>query len=89
MYDKIKCSRHVHVRNMVYAMDKGRTNFFSAKLYPKGIKYENSWFVNGRWYTYRNLLPVKRNYLIDTATKEREELTDQNTITRDTLLEKI
>ena len=86
---KIKCERHVHVRNMVYAMDKGRTNFFSAKPYPKEMQHGNTWFVNGKWYTYRNFLPVKRNYLSDTATKEREELADQNTFSRDKLLEKI
>ena len=89
MYDKIKRERHVHVRNMVYAMDKGRTNFFSAEPYPKGMQHGNAWFVNGKWYTYRNLLPVTRDYLSDTATKEREELTDQNTTSKDTLLEKI
>ena len=49
MYDKIKCSRHVHVRNMVYVMDKGRTNFFSAEPYPKASSMEKHglWMVDG------------------------------------------
>ena len=72
---------------MVYAMDKWRVNF-SAKPYPKEMQHGNTWFVDGRLYTYRNLLPVTRDYLSDTATKEREELTDQNTTSRDKLLEK-
>ena len=52
-------------------MNKGGTNFFSAESYPKGIKRGNSWFVNGRWYTYRNLLPVTRNDLNDAELEER------------------
>ena len=71
MYDKIKKAERVHVRNRVYAMNKGGTNFFSAESYPKGIKRGNSWFVNGRWYTYRNLLPVTRNNLNDAELEER------------------
>lgn len=71
MYDRIKHAERVHVRNIVHAMDKGGTNFFSAESYPKGIKRGNSWFVNGKWYTYRNLLPVTRNGLDDAVSEER------------------
>ena len=37
---------------------KGGEDYFSDEIYRKGEKRGNAWFVNGRWYSYRNLWPV-------------------------------
>ena len=50
-------------------LSKGGENFFSNKSYKKGIKRGNAWFVNGRWYSYRNLFPVKEDE--EEATEKR------------------
>lgn len=58
LYDRIKNADKVRVREWSKNLHKGGESYFSEKIHDKGIKRGNSWFVNGTWYTYRNIWPV-------------------------------
>ena len=67
VYDKIKRADMVRVRERSSGDHKGGESFFSEKVYKKGIKRGNAWFVNGSWYTYRNLWPYEEHEAHDEA----------------------
>lgn len=71
MYQKIARSEKVRVRLQKSGLQKGGENLFSNESYKKGIKRGNSWWVNGRWYTYRNLLPVGKELNEEKAFEKR------------------
>lgn len=52
---------------------KGGENYFSDEIYEKGQKRGNAWFVNGRWYSYRNLWPVFNGDYNDAEVRSRRE----------------
>ena len=57
LYKQISEAPYVKIR-LDKGFGKGGENYFSDEIYEKGEKRGNAWFVNGRWYTYRNLWPV-------------------------------
>lgn len=67
VYDRIKNADMVRVREWSKDSHKGGENFFKEKIYKKGMKRGNSWFVNGTWYSYRNLWPVDEHQAHDEA----------------------
>ena len=57
IYRRIRDADRVHIRLGTSGLNKNGNSFFSRQTYPKGIKRGNAWYVNGNWYTYRNLIP--------------------------------
>jgi hypothetical protein len=59
IYKKIAAADYVRIRVLNNKVNKGyRKGYFSNSVFKKGKKRGNSWVVNGRYVTYRNILPV-------------------------------
>ena len=67
VYDKIKNADRVRIRQRSSGDHKGGESFFSEDAYKKGVKRGNAWFVNGDWYSYRNLWPYNEHEAHDEA----------------------
>ena len=73
VYRQLQEAPYVRVR-LHKGFGKGGENYFSDTIYEKGEKRGNAWFVNGKWYTYRNLWPVfNRNYNEPEVRSRREK----------------
>lgn len=68
LYGQIKAAEKVRIRSTKADFAKGGTDFFSSEIYDKGVKRGNAWWVNGKWVTYRNLLPANAR----TTVRQRE-----------------
>ena len=66
IYKKIADADYVRIRIQNDKINKGkRSGYFSNTVFTKGKKRGNSWNVNGRYVTYRNILPVGKKEDLD------------------------
>ena len=73
IYKKIANAEYVRVRVLNDKINKGyKRGYFSNAVYRKGKKRGNSWVVNGRYVTYRNILPVGSKEDVEAFEKPRE-----------------
>lgn len=59
-YDQLRKAKYVNVKIKKGGYTKGMNENFSNVAYPKGAKFGNSYMVNGKLTTYRNLYPAQK-----------------------------
>ena len=59
-YDQLRKAEYVNVKIKKSGYTKGMNENFSNTTYPKGPKFGNSYMVNGKLMTYRNLYPAQK-----------------------------